>query len=129
MFYEKLYAKLGKLFYYIAAVDGKVQPAEKKSLQKLIDNTWKSLESSVDEFGTDRSAVIDFSFDYEESENLTENGLLSFEEFYKENKSRFTPVIINNILETGKAIASAYRGKNKAEKEVLERLKEVFKNG
>lgn len=42
MFYEELYPELGKLFYYIAAADGKVQPAERESLQQLIQ---KSLET------------------------------------------------------------------------------------
>ena len=127
MFYEQLYPELGKLFYYIAAVDGKVQPAERESLQKLIHSTWEPLENSVDEFGTDRAVLIDASFDYEESESLTNNGLQSFEEFYRENRAEFTPVIISNVLKTGKAIASAYRGKNKDEQAVLERIEKLFR--
>ncbi len=50
-----------------------------------------------------------------------ENGFQSFEAFYKENKLRFTPEIINNILQTGKDIASAYRRKNKDEQDVLKK--------
>lgn len=128
MFYEALYPELGKLFYYIAAVDRKVQPAERESLQKLIENTWEPLEDSVDGFGTDRSVLIDSSFDYEESEGSTDDSLQSFEEFYKENKAEFTSVIISNVLKTGKAIASAYRGKNKDEQAVLERLEKLFRD-
>lgn len=126
MFYEQLYPELGKLFYYIAAVDGKVQPAERESLQKLIHSTWEPLEDSVDEFGTDRAVLIDASFDYEESEGSPDDILQSFEEFYKENKAEFTPVIINKILKTGKAIATAYYGKNKDERAVLERIEKLF---
>ncbi len=81
MFYEALYPELGKLFYYAASVDGKVRSAEKESLQKIIQHSWKPLENSVDKYGTDLANLIDFSFDYEESENVTNNGIESFEAF------------------------------------------------
>lgn len=77
MFYEELYPELGKLFYYIAATDGKVQPSEKESLQQLILRTWKPLEGSTDKFGTDQSNLITFAFDYEKVEAGTENALES----------------------------------------------------
>lgn len=128
MFYEELYPELGKLFYYIAAVDGKVQPAERESLQQLIQKTWKPLESSADKYGTDQANLIGFAFDYEEAEGPSENGFQSFELFYQENKSRFTPAIISNILQTGKAIAGAYRSKNRNEQEVLDRLIQLFEH-
>jgi 6-phosphofructokinase 2 len=57
-----------------------------------------------------------------------ENGFQSFEAFYKENKLRFTPEIINNILQTGKDIASAYRRKNKDEQDVLKKIINLFEN-
>ena len=119
MFYEELYTELGKLFYHIAAADGKVQPAEKKALQKLIKTKWQPLENSADEFGTDLANLIDFSFEYEVSELGTENGLESFKEFYKLNKGKFDQNIVTNILETAGEIAGAYHGKNKEEREVL----------
>jgi hypothetical protein len=128
MFYEELYPELGKLFYHIAATDGKVQPSEKESLQQLIQSNWKSLESSADKYGTDRANLIDFAFEYEKAEVNSENGFQSFENFYKENKSWFSPAIISNVLQTGKAKASAYRGKNKNEEEVLNRLIHLFEN-
>lgn len=128
MFYEQLYPELGKLFYYIAAVDGKVQPAERESLQKLIHSTWEPLEDSMDEFGTDRAVLIDASFDYEESVGSPDDILQSFELFFKHNKEQFTPDIINNILKTGKAIASAYYGKNKDERAVLKRIEKLFRD-
>ena len=126
MFYEELYPELGKLFYYIAAADGKVQDAEKNALQKLIHEMWEPLEKSKDEFGTDQAALIDFAFDYEESESFNADQFQSFEEFYKNYHDKFTPAIISMILKTGKAIASAYHGKNKKEEAVLEKLQLIF---
>ena len=81
MFYEELYPELGKLFYCIATADGKVRPAEKESLQHLIQETWKPLESSIDKYGTDQANLINFAFDYEEAEGLSENCFQSFETF------------------------------------------------
>ena len=104
-----------------------MQSAERKTLQELIHTTWEPMEDSVDEFGTDRSVLIDSAFDYEESEGAEENGLESFEGFYKDNKSKFTKGIMNNVLKTGKEIASAYRGKNKDEQAVLERIEKLFR--
>lgn len=126
MFYEELYTELGKLFYHLAAADGKVQTAEKDALHKLIKTRWKPLEDSADEFGTDLSNLIDFSFDYEASEIETENGLKSFEGFYKMNKDEFTPAIKDRIFETAREIAEAYHGKNKQEKEIIESLRLIL---
>ena len=126
MFYKELYTELGKLFYYTAGIDGKVQVAEREALQELIKSKWKPLEDSKDEFGTDQSAIINFSFDYEESENAAHNALESFEDFYRENKESFSPQIIQNILQTVTAIADAYRDKNKNEKLVLDKIKKIL---
>ncbi len=126
MFYEELYAELGKLFYHIAATDGKVEPRERRSLQQLIQSKWNPLEGSTDKYGTDQANLIGFSFDYEEAEGEGQNGIQSFEAFYLENKSRFSQDLISNILQTGKAVAEASRGKNKNEQEVLDRLVKLF---
>lgn len=126
MFYQELYTVLGKLFYYTAGIDGKVQPAEREALQKLITSKWMPLEDSVDEFGTDQSAIINFSFDYEESENVSNKALETFEEFYKGNKEKFSPQIRYNIIQTVTAIAGAYRNKNKNEQWVLDKIKEIL---
>lgn len=126
MFYEELYAELGKLFYHIAAADGKVRPSERDSLEKLIHETWQSLEPSRDQFGTDQAELIGFAFDFEESEAFEDNGFESFSQFYKDNADRFTPQIIDNIITTAKAIASTYRGENKEEKREIEKLQKLF---
>lgn len=126
MFYEELYTELGKLFYHLAAADGKVQPAEKKTLHELILSKWRTLENSADEFGTDLSNLIEFSFDYENSDVVAEHGIQSFEEFHKVNREHFTPEICSKIVETSGEIANAYRGKNKEEKIFLNRLQKLL---
>lgn len=128
MFYEELYAELGKLFYHIAAADGNVQPSEKSALQQLIQSSWKPLEGSTDRFGTDQANVIGFSFDYEESQNAAGDGLQSFLDFYRQNKDRFTGSIVSNILNTARAVATAYHGKSHDESDIIKRLSSALKN-
>ncbi|SMO65968.1 hypothetical protein [Solitalea koreensis] len=128
MFYEELYGELGKLFYYLAAVDGKVHPSEKESLIKLIHQNWEPIESSKDKFGSNQADIIDFSFEYEEEEGFEENEWESFESFYHANRSKFTPGLISNILKTSEAIAASYRKTNKKEQEVLDRMIKLFKS-
>ncbi len=128
MFYEELYPELGKLFYFIAASDGKINPSERKSLQQFIQNYWKPFENSTDKYGTDLAFLVNFSFDFEETEGFSESGFESFAKFYRINKSKFSKELVNNIVLTSKAIASAYRGRNREEKKILDELAELFKN-
>ncbi|HUM66511.1 MAG TPA: TerB family tellurite resistance protein [Chitinophagaceae bacterium] len=129
MFYEELYAELGKLFYQIAAADGKVAAAERKALDELVRQTWEPLESSTDEFGSDQADLIIAAFDFEEAEGGEESPLSSFEDFYSDNKTKFTPIIRKNILQTGQAIADSYRSKNKSEQKLLDQLRKIMTVG
>lgn len=122
MFYEELYTELGKLFHSVAAADGTIHPSERASLQALIQTNWKPLEGSTDKYGTDQANLIGFAFDYQEAEGSEEDGLQSFIEFYRRNRSHFTPPVIDNILKTARAIGSAYHGNNKDEIKIIDRL-------
>ena len=126
MIYEDFYAQLGKLFYQIAAADGKVAQAEKRVLHDLVRKNWEPLEATKDEYGSDQAGLIIAAFDYEESENETIADLASFEAFYKDNKPGFTTQIKKNILQTSRAIAEAYRSKNHAEQKKLDLLKKIM---
>ena len=128
MFYEHLYKELGKLFYFIAAADGTVHPSEKETLHQIVQTNWKFLENSKDPYGTDQAYLIDFAFDYEESEEFIHNGFSSFEFFYNHNKENFNEDIIRKILITAQSISDSYRHKNKEEKEVLEKLSLLLQN-
>jgi hypothetical protein len=125
---EDFYRVLGKLFFAIASIDGGIRPAERKSLHRIILNTWDPIESAVDDYGTDLAEEIEFSFDYEEEEGNTEEDYRDFENFYSRNKSVFGKGLKNNILKTATAIANAYRGENKREKEFLEKLRSLLRS-
>ena len=127
MFYEELYAELGKVFYLVAAADGKIHPSERASLINFIDEKWKPLEDSSDDFGTDKGNFIGFSFDYQETEAQVKD-LQSFELFYKVNRDKFTKELKKNILETSEAIASSYKGTNKKEEEIINQIKALLES-
>ena len=127
MQYDEFYTELGKIFYLVAAADGKVNSAEKEKLTQLIKSNWTSLEESTDLYGTDKAHYIDFAFEYAESEEGAEGFLDEFELFYKQNKEDFTPEVKKNIRNTCKAIAEAYKGKNTEEKHILDKLFAIIK--
>lgn len=126
MFYEELYEELGKLFYSIAAADGKVATAEEMALRQAIRDNWESLEDSTDAFGTDKSAMISFAFDYADKEGIELSPVDSFASFFRIHHEKFTPAIIDNILRTAKAIASAFHNTNIKEQMVLKKLETVL---
>lgn len=128
MFYKELYPVLGKLFYHIAAADGKVQAGEKEALLQFIQNNWMPLESSIDRHGTDQANLIFFTFDFLEAEGEREDGFEVFKDFYHDNKARFTPAIISNILRTSGSIASAYSGRADREQDIVDSLTKLFED-
>ena len=128
MFYRELYPVLGKLFYHIAKADGKVQPAEREVLIQFIKTNWEPLESSIDRHGSDQADLVYFDFDFLEAEGEQENGFDVFKDFYQENKARFSPAIISNILRTSASIASVYHEREDQEQNVLDRLTKLFED-
>lgn len=101
------------MFYHIAGIDGSVSPGEKEAMQKCISKTCKPMEGGTDRYGTDQAYLINFSFEFEESEPVSENYFKEFQKFYFQNKSAFSTEIINSMLQSSQSTADAYRGKNK----------------
>jgi hypothetical protein len=122
MFYEQLYAELGKLYYLLASTDGKVQLAEKEALYQQVKAIWQPVESSVDAFKTDAATQIFYAFDFAESEGIDNYSIDDFEAFFHQNKVKFSNLIVANILATAEAVANAYKGQNKSEKAFIEVL-------
>ena len=128
MFYENLNTVLGRLFYYAATLDGKVHVKEKEALHEMVNRNWKPLEKVKDEYGTDIAYQIDFAFDFEESKDVTENGLQAFRDFYQQQNENFTPAIKENILNTVREIAVSFHGESKAEHELYDKVAAVLKS-
>ena len=51
------YENLGRLFYAIAAVDGRVQNKELAVLKRLVKQEWVANDHSADRFGSDEARI------------------------------------------------------------------------
>ncbi|XMO87438.1 hypothetical protein AAFN75_03965 [Algibacter sp. AS12] len=120
----QFYQNLGKLFYAIAAIDGKVSAKEFEKLKLLVKKQWLEVDAIEDAFGTDAAYQIEFVFDWlNEARSL--NTKTCFDDFinYKKSQSHlFTKEIKSLILKTASAIAYAFSGINKSELTLLAKL-------
>ena len=117
------YQQLGKLFYSMALVDGKIQQEEITELKKIVRKEWITLEDSIDSFQTDTAYQIEIVFDWLIENKWDSKQLIAdFKQFQKEHKSLFTKRINELILKTVKAIAVSFYRKNKSEQLIMNEL-------
>jgi hypothetical protein len=125
--FQKIYEKLGYLFYAIAAADKAVAPAEADKLRQLVQKFWLPIEDSTDEFGTDAAYYIDISFEYLLNEGIdAEEAFQEFKDYYDLHSGAFSSVIIRNMKDTAHAISHAFKGKSSRESALLKRLNKML---
>lgn len=123
----RLYHKLGKLFYAVAAADKNVRKEEANKLYDIVKKDWVPVESTNDTFGTDAAFQIITAFDLLCDQMASSKSCLhQFEEFYKSHKYLFTDQVKNLVLKTARSIAESYSGKNKAELQVLHQIQSLL---
>lgn len=121
--YQKIYEKLGYLFYAIAAADAGVKPGEADHLRDIVKKLWLPIEDSTDEFGTDAAYYIDISFEFLLNEGMDpDEAFQEFENYYTEHSAAFSKTVIKDTKLTAREIAHAFKGRNKKEKAMLKRL-------
>lgn len=126
--WENFYKHLGILCYAVASADKKITKAETKRFAEVIEQQWKELEDSTDEFGTDAVYAAESVFDWQiESFVTAEEAYNTFCEYATENRNMFTPAMKIKLMQTAEAIATAFAGKNKSEAVMLSRLQEFLK--
>ncbi len=122
------YEKLAYLFYGVAYADGNVEAKEEEAVKALLKEVWLDMESSVNEFGDDAAYQTAVVFDWlTDASPDTEQALIQFEEFIKDHPGFLTPRLKTLILDSANRIASAFRGRNKAELTQLVRLDRFLK--
>jgi hypothetical protein len=127
MGYRKLYEAVGYLFHSIAFADKKITIPETNALTNAVKEKWISIEEGRDAFGTDEAHYITISFDFlAESEMPVDESWDYFENYYKENKEKFTPELKDVIYSTASSIASATASVNKSELIMLSHLKRLL---
>ncbi len=119
------YQNLARLFYAIASIDNNVRDTEYNTLKQLVRDKWLDLEKISDPFGSDTAYQIEIVFDWlDANDDKDAQGCYNtFVEFKQNNKELFTPEINKLILSTAESIADSFSGKNKAEQQLLEKLK------
>ena len=125
--HQKFFQNLGRLFYAIAAADGKVRKEEIDSLKRIVREEWLDLDDYTDEFGTDSAFQIEIIFEWLDANKPDpQEAFQNFMEFHTENKDIFNKQINEKILAASRKIAAAFRGKNKSELVMLARLQSVL---
>ena len=127
MIYQQFYSELGKLLYAIADIDGVITPQEKKVLQNSVQKELVSQEQHVDEFGSDVAFYTEIVFDYMNEQTAdAESAFKSFIAFIEEHHTALDKNLVSATKHVAKKLAAAYKGTNKKEKVLLEKLMQTL---
>ncbi|WP_442267584.1 hypothetical protein ACSIGC_07910 [Tenacibaculum sp. ZS6-P6] len=119
----KFYQNIAKVFYAIAKSDNHINLHEINALKQVVKDKWLMIDETFDVFGTDTAYQIEVVFDWLYSKNATTNDCFSdFIEYYYNHPYFFTDDVKHLILETSNLIANAFKGKNKSELLILNKL-------
>lgn len=124
MVIKQFYAELGKLFYAISAIDNWITEKEKNKIFEIVKNELVPNELKIDRYGTDLAffTQIEFEFlDEEGSDSLS--AFESFIDFIQEHHTALDEDSIRTCIRLSKKISKSYRGTNKKEYELIEKLK------
>ena len=125
MIYSEFYSEVGKLLYAIADIDGFISPQEKKKLQEIVRRELVPIEKHGDEYGTDAAFYAETEFNIlDENSSDPETAFESFIDFVDEHHTAFDEKMKNVCIRVAKELAYAYRGTNKKEKMLIDKLKE-----
>lgn len=124
MITRSYYKELGKLLYAVAKADGKINSHEVKELKKIIKSELVPAEKETDKFGTDTAFYTEFEFEaYEEMDIDADLAYDSFISFVKEHNNYVTLEMREKAYYLATNVSDVFKGKNKAEKDLLTRLK------
>lgn len=125
MIYREFYSELGKLLYAVADIDHVITQQEKNKLQDIVKKELVPAEPHKDAFGTDAAYYAEIEFDFlDEQIEDAETAFESFIDFVEEHHTAFDKKMKKVCLHITQELANAYRGTNKKEKQLLEKLKQ-----
>lgn len=128
MITRSYYKELGKLLYAVAKADGTINPNEVKELKRIIKSELVPAEKETDKFGTDAAFYTEFEFEaYEEMDIDAELAYDSFISFVKEHDNYVTLEMREKAYFLATNVSDSFKGKNKAEKSLINRLKKDLK--
>ena len=128
MITRSYYKELGKLLYAVAKADETINPNEVKELKRIIKSELVPAEKETDKFGTDAAFYTEFEFEtYEEMDIDAELAYDSFISFVKEHDNYVTLEMREKAYFIATNVSDSFKGKNKAEKSLINRLKKDLK--
>ena len=125
MIYKEFYSEVGKLLYAVADIDHVITQQEKNKLQDIVKKELVPAEQHKDAFGTDAAYYTEIEFDFlDEQIEDAETAFESFIDFVEEHHTALDKKMKKVCLHITQELADAYRGTNKKEKQLLEKLKQ-----
>jgi uncharacterized tellurite resistance protein B-like protein len=128
MITRSYYKELGKLLYAIAKADGTINSNEIQELKRITKSELVPNENQTDAFGTTSAFYTEFEFDfYQDLDIDADLAYDSFISFVKENENYITPEMREKAYDMAINIANTFKGKNKSEKKMIDRLRKDLK--
>lgn len=128
MEYKEFYSELGKLLYAVADIDHVITQKEKTALQNIVKKELVPAEAHTDAFGTDVAYYTEMEFDIMDEEIAdSESAFNSFIDFVEDHHTAIDERMKKTGLHIANEIARAYRGTNKKEKALIDKLIAKFK--
>lgn len=123
------YEHLGRLFYAIAAVDGRVQNKELAVLKRLVKQEWVPNDHRPDAFGSDAPFQIEYVFEWLNEEHSNARfSMDQFADYFASHRELFPADVRQRAWKTADAIANCFAGRNKAELVILDHLQKILQS-
>lgn len=128
MMYKEFYSEFGKLLYSVVDIDGVINKKEKQALKDIVKNELVPTERHTDAFGTNAAFYSEMEFDFlDEGISDAEAAFESFIDFVEDHHTAFDEGMKKVCLHLVKRLSAAYRGTNKKEKVLIEKLRQKLK--
>lgn len=125
---QKVYEKIGHLFYSIVAADGKIKSSEVDALKKLVSEEWDPAETSRDQFDTDLAEYIYITFDFLITQEVpAKEAFEIFRNYFEEHPSLFTEELVSKILRSARVLAASASASHKVEDQYINQLSKLIK--
>ena len=123
MRYKNFYSELGKLLYAVAKADGKISKSEAEAIHKAVKEELVPQETHTDEFGTDAAHFTEIEFEImDQTMADPDEAFDSFISYVEEHHTAFDHRLKTITLEVARKVADSYRGINRDEAAILDKL-------
>ncbi len=124
---EKLFSEMGKMFYALSKIDGKIADRERQEFLTNVQSELKSMTSIKDRFGTEVFHYAEIEYDYLAYEGIEpESAFESFLDYVDKHRSAIDSNWLKICFSSASNLAKCYYGINDEENKILIRLKKTL---